>query len=1091
MKRILLLCMVSILAFSGYVMAQKTVTGSVTGEDDGTSVPGVNVVVKGTSTGTVTDIDGRYQIGVPDDGGILVFSFIGLVSEEVEIGNQSIIDMVMTADIKQLTEVVVTALGVTREKAALGYATQGVDTEELTKSKDGNFVNSLTGKVAGLQIKQNNNFGGSTNVVIRGNSSITGSNQALFVVDGIPIDNRTGNDTYQTAGRYGYDYGNAASDINPEDIESMNVLKGAAATALYGSRAANGAIVITTKKGKTKKGIGVSVSSGYTFGQIDKSTFIEHQNQYGAGYSNYYYGTDGGPFDNFIDVNGDGTPDNVVPTYEDGSYGEKFDPNLNVYQWDSFVPESPNYMRAYPWMAAENMPVEFFETSQTFNNSISIDGGDDKSTFRLGYTNFNTTGILPNSETKKNTISFAGSTELIKKLTVEMTANYITQETTGRNSTGYGDNLMSEFRQWWQTNVDIKAQEDIFNKTGRNVTWNMYDAAGGDHDPIFWDNPYWTRYKNFQSDERERVYGNISLNYEVFDWLSILGRASLDSYNELREQRRAKGSVAQEFGIKKFDENSGYQREDRWVSEANYDLMATVNKDLTSDLSLYALIGMNVRKQKFESMKQSTMGGLNAPDLYAISNSALNPPLPVERLTNKEVFGVFANVNLGYRNMLYLDLSARQDKSSALPVKNNTYFYPAASMSFVFSEVVDASWLSLGKVRLNLAKVGADTNPLNTKDTYVRNDNFGNAILTTASSWKRNPELKPEYSQSWEVGGEFAFFNGRLTTDISYYNIDTYDQIMEIEMSRATGYRYQYVNGGQITNNGVELTIGGDILKLSSGFSWHAQLNWARNRNEVVKLFTNPTTGKEIKNIVFESPQGGISMNATKGQPYGIIKGTGYTYHDNGEKLVNSSGYYVGTPDQIIGDPNPDWMGGLMNTLSYKSLSLSFLLDMSQGGDIYSLDMHYGQGTGLPVNTVGLNGKGNELRLPLSDGGGVLNEGVKEDGTANDVYARGDYYGGTFYWGNSSRNPAEMTVYDASYVKLREAALTYSLPKNIIGSAFQNVAFSITGRNLWIISKNLPYADPESGLGAGNTQGYVSGSYPTTRQIGFKVDLQF
>ena len=671
-----------------------------------------------------------------------------------------------------------------------------------------------------------------------------------------------------------------------------------------------------------------------------------------------------------------------------------------------------------------------------------------------------------------------------------MTANYVRQRATGRNSTGYGDNLMSEFRQWWQTNVDIKAQEDIYKETGRNVTWNMYDPTS-DHDPIFWDNPYWTRYENYQNDGRNRLYGNINLDYEVIEGLNLVGRVTLDSYTELREQRRAVGSVAQEFGLSKFDEKSGYQREDRRVSEINYDFMATYTKDISSNFSIYALLGTNLRKQNFESIIQSTVGGLAIPGLYAVSNSVLTPPIPSEVLTEKEVFGVFGNVSLGFMNMLYLDLSARQDKSSALPIENNTYFYPAASLSWVFSEMVDVNWLDLGKIRVNYATVGSDTGPLNTKDTYIRNDNFGNAILTTASSTKNNPNLKPEYSTSYEVGGEFALFNNRLHLDAAFYNTDTYDQIIRVEVSRATGYRYQYVNGGQVTNKGVELTIGGDILRMSNGLTWNAQLNWSRNRSEVVKLYTNPTTGEAIENIVLGSYQGGISLNATVGQPFGVLKGTGYTYHDNGEKLINESGYYVATADQIIGDPNPEWMGGLMNTFSYKGVTLYFLFDWSKGGDIYSLDMHYGQGTGLPINTVGLNDQGNEWRLPKDEGGGILNEGVKEDGTANDVYARANYYGGAFYWGNSSRNPAEMTVYDASYVKLREAAITYNFPKSVLGNVFQNIAFSVTGRNLWIVSKNLPYADPESGLGAGNTQGYVSGSYPTPRQVGFKLDLQF
>mgnify|MGYP002713107729 CR=1 FL=1 len=1087
MKKLLLLfLMLTIMLTSKSWAQERAVTGKVTSADDGTGIPGVNVVIKGTTQGTVTDIDGNYKLSVPESGGTLVFSFIGLESQEIEIGNRSAVDAVMTSDIQQLSEVVVTALGVTREKASLGYATQEVDADEVTKAKEQNFVNSLSGKVAGVQIKQNNNFGGSTNVVIRGNTSITGSNQALFVVDGIPIDNQTGNDTYQEAGRYGYDYGNAASDINPEDIESINVLKGAAATALYGSRAANGAIVITTKKGTSGKGIGISVSTGYTVGKIDKSTFVEYQDQYGAGYSNYYYGDNDGPFDNFYDIDGDGTNDLVVPTYEDASYGEKFDPNLNVYHWDSFVPESPNYGKAYPWMAAEHTPVDFWETANTVNNSISLSGGNDKNSFRLSYTNYSGSGILPNSQIHKNTFSFNGTSQINSKLNASIGVNYVNNNVLGRNSTGYGDNLMSEFRQWWETNVDVQSLEDLYHQTGRNVTWNMYDAGGGDNDPIFWDNPYWTRFKNYQTDTRNRVYGNFALKYDINDWLSLTGRATLDRYNELREQRRAVGSVASEFGINKLDEQSGYQREDRFVSETNYDLFMNANKNLSPDLSLYAMLGFNIRQNKFESVLGSSNGGLAIPDLYTLSNSKLENPFPTEELSEKEVGGVYANVNLGYRDMLYLELTARRDQSSALPAGNNAYFYPAASLSFVFSEVANASWLNYGKARINYAEVGGDTDPGNVFDYYLRNANFGPSVIATSRSYKNNPDLKPERSKSIEFGIESSMFDNRLSFDFAAYNTNTFDQIMTIEVSRATGYRYKTVNGGEVNNKGLEIALGGDIIRNSNGLNWKASLNWSKNVSEVISLVEG------VDNFVIASYQGGISVNATVGEPFGIIKGTGFQIDPaSGKRVVDASGYYVAVPDQVIGNPNPDWMGGLTNTLSYKGVSLSFLIDMSKGGDVYSLDMHYGQGTGVLASTVGTNDLGNDWRLPISQGGGIKLDGVKEDGTPNDVYARADYYGGVFYWGNSSRNPGELTVYDATYVKLREASLTYSLPKSLLGNAIQNVNLSVVGRNLWIMHKNLPYADPESGLGAGNAQGYVSGSYPTTRSIGFRVDIDF
>ena len=512
MKRILLVCLTAVLIHASNVLwAQDlTVSGKITSSEDGSALPGVNVVVKGTTTGTVSDANGSYSITAPATG-TLVFTFIGLTSQEVPINNRTTVDVLMAQDVQQLSEVVVTALNIPREKASLGYATQQVTGDAVTTAKDQNFLNSLSGKVAGVQIRRSNNFGGSTNVVIRGNKSVTGNNQALFVVDGVPIDNSTGNTANQRAGRYGFDYGNAASDINPDDIESINVLKGAAASALYGSRAANGVIMITTKKGKKRSGVGISLSTGVTVGQIDKDTFVEYQKNYGAGYampSFEYYGPDG-----FFeeDINGDGTLDKVVPTLEDGSYGAPFDPNLNVYHWDSFVPESPNYNKAYPWVAAKHTPVDFFETQVAWNNSVALSGGNDVNTFRLSYTNYDLKGNLPNMNQKRHTLNFNGTSEINSKLNASISVNFVNTNTVGRASTGYGGNQMANFRQWWQTNVDVESQRQMFAQTGRNITWN-----GGDyHDPetpIFWDNPYWTRYKNYTTDERTRVYGNFTLD---------------------------------------------------------------------------------------------------------------------------------------------------------------------------------------------------------------------------------------------------------------------------------------------------------------------------------------------------------------------------------------------------------------------------------------------------------------------------------------------------------------------------------------------------------------------------------------------------
>lgn len=1098
MKKLLLLGLTAVLmlASSELWAQERVISGRVTDADDGAGLPGVNVVLQGTTSGTVTDVDGRYSLSVPSDDAVLVFTFVGMATQEIPINGRNEVSVVMSPDVSQLSEVVVTALGITREKASLGYSTQKIESDAVTTAKDQNFINSLSGKVAGVQIRGNSTFGGSTNIVIRGNKSVTGNNQPLFVVDGVPVDNSTGNTAQQRGGRYGYDYGNAASDINPEDIESINILKGAAASALYGSRAANGVVMITTKKGTKRQGVGISLSTGVELGTINKDTFVKYQDKYGAGYAREsfeYYGPQG--FFEDDDLFGEGISGLVVPTLEDGSYGAPFDPNLNVYHWDSFVPESPNYRRAYPWTAAKNTPIDFFETQVTWNNSIAVSGGNDKNTFRLSYTNFDMKGTLPNQDLKRHTIGFSGSSEIAEKLTADLSFNYVKMNTLGRPSTGYGDNQMANFRQWWQTNVDIKAQEDIFLRTGRNITWN-----GGDYTdpetPIFWDNPYWTRYKNFQTDERNRLFGNFALNYKPVDWLNVMGRVTLDTYTELREERRAVGSVPTEFGINLADEGSGYQRTNREVSEYNYDLILTGTKQLTTDISLSATLGGNIRRENFQSIYASTQGGLVIPDLYALNNSANPVPFPIENSSAKEVYGVFANVNLGFNSMLYLDLQARNDISSALPVDNNSYFYHSEALSFVFSELMDDSPLDFGKIRVNYAVVGNDTGPLRTTNVYTKNDNFGSTVLFSYPTTVNNPDLVPEELTSIEAGLELAAVDSRLTFDFSAYQTVSSNQIVAVELSKATGTSFKWLNGGEIENKGLEASLGFDVIK-TSDVVWNTRVNWAKNISEVKSL------PEGIDNYQINSFQGGISLNATVGQPYGVLRGTGYQYL-NGQRVINPAGYPVAVADQIIGNPNPDWTGGFMNTLSYKGVSLGFLIDVSQGGDVYSLDMHYGQGTGIPEETAGLNELGNPIRDAVvrvdpsdpskgyaENSGGIIFEGVQADGSVNTVRARADFYGGAYYWGNAVRQPGQMTVYDASYVKLREASLSFRLPSNILGNIFQGASFSIVGRNLWIIHKNVPHSDPEAGLGAGNGQGYLSGTYPAVKTLGFKLNLNF
>jgi len=1054
---------------------QRQVAGKVTG-GDGAPIPFATVQVKGTTTGTTTDQNGNFKLNVTGDNPVLTVRSVGFTNKDVTVGASGNVTVVLETSNESLQEVVVTALGVQRKKNELPYSAQTVVGEDVVKVRESNLSNALSGKVSGLEIRRNNSIGGSTNVVLRGNKSLSGNNQALFVVDGVPIDNSNTNSADQRSGRLGYDYGNAAADINPDDIESLNVLKGAAATALYGSRAANGVIMITTKKGR--RGLGVTVNSGVTIGKVDKSTFVKYQKGYGGGYG-AYYGPNEDDYFNYEDIDGDGTPDRVVPTTEDASYGGAFDPNLNVYGWYSFDPGNPYFGKARPWTAAVNDPSKFFQTAVSTVNSVMVDGGGDQGYFKLGYTKNIDKGLMPNSEIKKDQINFGASYNITPKLTASGSINATLLSGLGRYGTGYDSkNLMTNFRQWWETNVDVKEQKDAYFRNKTNATWNQ--SGIGATNPIYWDNPYWTRYENYENDKRTRYFGNMMLNYKIADWVDVMGRVSLDTYNELQEERIAMTSI----------DPSEYQRFERSFSEYNYDLMVNFHKKLSDNFNLNGLVGGNVRRTSIQSIRAKTNGGLLIPRLYALLNTANPMEAPEEVATTEEVDGIFASANLGYKDFLFLDVTARRDQSSTLPKNNNSYYYPSVSLGFLFSKLVtNAPWLSHGKVRANYAEVGAPAPVLYTLDYYDVPTGIDGTPLASINNTKYNPNLKPERTKSWETGLEAAFLNNRVGFDLTYYNTRSLDQIVALPVSRATGYDYKVVNAGEIQNKGVEVSVFATPVK-TPDFSWTVNLNWSRNRNKVKSL------PEGIQNLQLNpsNMQGSITINAALNQPYGTIRGSNYVFDQNGNKLISNSGsdsgHYLISPtsNEIIGNVNPDWIGGITNTLKYKDLSLSFLIDMRKGGDVFSLDMYYGLATGVLPETAGNNDLGKPIRNSLEQGGGVILPGTKVDGKPNDIRVPSEY--GLFGY---VYNPGAAFVYDASFVKLREVSLTYSLPRSVVSriNPIKGVDFSLIGRNLWIIHKNLPYADPEEGMSSGNVQGYQAGAYPTARTFGFNCKVRF
>ena len=1084
MRKFLTLLTVLLMSCTLIYAQNRTISGKVT-DEKGDPAPFATVRLKDTKKATSADYGGLFTIEINKIGNsVLIISSQGFEQKEVSVSSSAFIEVSLKST-GQLQEVVVTtALGIKRSKNKLPYAAQVVSGDEISKSRTSNFASTLSGKVAGLDIKQSNTLGGSTNIVLRGTKSVTGSNQALIVVDGVPYDNTSfATPGGQRQGFGGYDFGNTAADMNPDDIDNVSVLKGAAATALYGSRGVNGVVLITTKKGS--KGLGITINTGATYITTDRSTFPKYQKEYGGGYGKFYEDPSG--YFLYRDINNDGKDDLVDPTSEDASYGAKFDPNLQVYQWDAFDPTSQYFGKTKPWVAAANDPSKILQSPVNFNNSIFIEGGSDKATFKLGYTRNDDKGILPNSKITKDLLSLNSTLNITNRLSATAALNFSKTAGLGRYGTGYdANNVMSSFRQWWQVNNDILELKDAYFRNKANTTWNWADPT--DLQPIYWDNPYFIRYESFETDSRNRYFGNIGLNYKITDWLTLLGRVSLDSYDGIQEERIAKGSI----GV------SQYSRINNGFREYNYDLMASFDKDLTNDVNLRALLGTNIRRRTRTSINASTNGGLAVPGLYSLNNSAnpVNPP--AEFYGTDEVDGYFGGLTFTYKNFLTLDGTIRRDQSSTLPKGNNIYYYPSVSGGFIFSKLLkQLSWLTYGKLRANYAQVGNDAPIYSVNDAYQIVPLFGSQTLTAVNPTKNNPDLKPEKTKSYEFGMEASFLKNRIGFDITYYNAKTIDQIIPLSVSRSSGYNGKFVNSGTVENKGIELSLNFTPVK-TKDFSWYVVANWTRNRNKVVELYQG------LDNINLGGFQGGVSINATVGQPYGTIRGKDFVYigknadgtpDRSSARVVNqSNGRYLQSTESniVIGDPNPDWIGGLTNSFRYKDISFSFLIDVRQGGQLFSLDMYYGLATGLYPETAGLNDKGHELRSLASafgGEGGILRDGVAPDGKQNTKRASAVNFGAYGY----RYSPPAGFIYDASYVKLREVSLAYSLPKAMMAklAPFKGIEFSLVGRNLWIIHKNLPYADPEDNYGAGNLQGYQGNGYPSTRSIAFNIKFKF
>ncbi len=1054
----------------GSILAQQTLTGKVT-DQQGDPLLGASILVKGTSSGTVTDIDGNFTLKVPEDANTLVVSYTGFNTQEITIGNRTNFDITMEEGVT-LTEAVVTALGIQREEKSLGYAVQQVDGKEIAETRETNIINSLNGKVAGVQIQgAPSTLGGSSRITIRGASSLLGNNQPLFVVDGIPIDNSNFSDNGQARGFGGstaYDYGNTAQDIDPESIESMTVLKGAAATALYGQRGANGVILITTKDGSDRKGkgFGVEVNSSLSFDQVDN--LIPHQQQYGGGATNP--NTPHG----FNEVIQDGVT-YLYPSYsKDGSWGPKYDPNQQVRHWDSWDPGSPLYKQTRPWVAPANGYEEFFQTGSTLSNSIAVSGANDKGAFRLGYTNLQQEGTMPNGELDRNTLTFNSGYQPHDRVKVELVGNYIRTDAQNRNVTGYNNgNPMQAFTQWWQTQLDLDRLQNDVRTDGFQQTWNPRGPQKDDNnnllffdkEPNFFDNPYWVRSNFLQEDTRNRFFGNAAVTIELAEGLSLSGRAGTDFYQFSTREGVPIQSV----------ETSYYEEAERRFQETNMEARLSYNKNF-GRISLNAIAGTNRMRQLQRRTTVNTSGGIALEGFFNISNSAGSPIIQ----TNEEEWGInsaFGVASFGFDNWLYLDLTARNDWSSTLPADNNSYFYPSASLSAVLSELPflsSSNVLSFAKVRASYAEVGNDASPYSLFNTFApQTPNYDGNPRYEVPGTLNNANLLPELTTEVEFGIDLRFLNGRIGLDAAYYDRTTENQIFTVPSSAATGYTARVLNAGEMRNYGLELQFNA-IPVQTKDFTLGITVNALRQNNEVVKL----TDGVEAIN------RGGTwaaDLRIAEGFPYMGVFGQDYVLNDDGERLVDEDGWYQRTPSRVfLGSAIADWTGGVGLNINYKGIFASALVDFQEGGIIHSTSLQWAKYSGMHPETVSFNGI-EDIRAD-----GLILPGVKEDGTPNDIPVDPQtYYQATFGF-------AAPNVYEASFVKLRDLRVGYRVPNKLLGSTpFRDLIISLYGRNLAILSSDLPYLDPQIVTSAGNDQGLENAQVPSTRSMGLNLGFKF
>lgn len=1074
------LLMVCVASSIGLATAQtKKVTGQVISAEDNQPVIGAAIVVKGTTIGTITDFDGKFSLDVPNDAKSVMVSYVGLKGREIPI--TAVMNIKLESDSHALDEVVVTAMGISREKKSLGYAIQEVGSEELTKAGQINVTGALSGKVAGVQVNQfGGSVGASSRISVRGNSSLAADQQPLIVLDGVPIANdtqRSGDNTYN-----GVDYGSGLNDINPEDIESMTVLKGGSA-ALYGMRAGNGVILITTKSGKKGSGVKVSYDGNFTIDRI--STVPKLQNSYGQGNNgdewHWKHNAPDLSYQEYAEQYGfnwvDGS--NGINDFYDESWGPRLDAGLNLVQYDS------NGQKA-PWISRPNNIKDFFQTGYSMNHTISLSANSEKSTTRASISYRDQKGTVPNTDQKRYSAQLNSFFKLNNYISYDMSASYTRTQSDNLVAQGYGgNNPINSLFAWSGRQINMKTLKENWDQKDANGNYTYYNWNTNYHM-----NPYFNVNENTNSYQRDRIFGKTSLYYQPFEFLKFEGRAGVDYYNSQSFERHY---------IDRSDwTKGGFTQINTKNTELNLDFIASFNKTF-GDFNITAMAGANYRDLSWEDARIGATA-LTIPGVYTIANkdgAAYNYMDHSHRRSNS----VYGNASIGWRNQLYVDLSARNDWDSTI---KDAFFYPSASASWIVTESLpalkgDGSYLSFWKLRAGWAEIGSATSPYrNRAYYYAATDAFNGVAQIYKSTVYPNPDLKPESIKTWELGTEFGFLHDRLHFDLAYYHKTTTDQILNVRIPYSSGYSSLLINAGKIENKGIELQVRGDILESKDGFNWSSTLNFSKDRSKVVELYPGLT----------EYGMGwtwGIATQAIEGEKWGELVGPGFDRVDEddvknglatadqiGAVKVNSNGLLRSKSAQRIGNVTPDFMMNWRHDFNIKNWGFGFLLDLRIGGDIWSQTMAHSYTAGV-ANVTAENGI---RERDIVGGVDVLKNEKVVMQDASGKWVTNTIKTDAYSWFKA--DVSEYYVFDGSYLKLREAYISYNFPKELIAKTryISNASVSLIGTNLWLMwvhSSNTMRLDPETGGVSSDSRGigFEQAAVPSSRSFGLKLNLTF